>query len=796
MLFLMPLLAVAAFGSTSAASSAASAALAASDVIAEEAPDENGDEKLLLEVQINGHSIGKIGEFTLHYGKLMARPEELRDLGFLVPSSIPPGHGGLIPLSALPGVTLSIDLKNQVLNVTASDSALLPTMLLPNSAQGASGHRMIESGKGVTINDDIVGTFASGQNGASGSVNLQAFSPKGIVSSGWLFYGGATSGGSGTNTAVRLDSTYTYADVNTLRRYSLGDFISSGLSWTRPVHIEGAQIRSDFSMRPDLVTFPMPVITGSAAVPSTVNVLANGNLVVASQINAGPFEIPQLPVVSGAGTITMMVTNALGQQVNVTQSFYASSTLLAPGLKTFSAEAGLVRREWGSVSNDYGKIAGSAIYRRGLTRKFTFESSVEGTPGAGMAGAGGVLQVGNIGVVNFAAAVSTGSEHSGTQFSAGAQRIGSVFSVGASAIIASSNCRDIAAMNGEPIPRKQLSANAGLTPRRLGSLGGAYVGIDQDSAPSPIPPGISPAQHSHVFSANYSIQIHRVSIYASEYKNIGGTGGGSGLQVGVTIPFGKRSSINVSGSSDGTGQAQAQQSAAVIGDWGYQAYLSAGNSEHEFGQMQYKSPVGLFTAGVDQNAGQTTLRLESQGALSFVDEGLFPSNTIYDSFAVVDTSPISHVRVYQENRVVGHTSSSGKLLVPDMRSFDLNHIRIEPTDIPLDATINDASREVRPQALSGVILKFPIHFSHAALLRLVDEAGNLLPLGSAASLRATGAVAPVGYDGDAYVEDLSLHNELTVEQPNGKRCTVVFDYQPLPGDIPSIGPLRCLEKKR
>jgi hypothetical protein len=32
-----------------------------------------------------------------------------------------------------------------------------------------------------------------------------------------------TSSGSGTKAAIRLDSTYKFADVNTLRRYSLGD---------------------------------------------------------------------------------------------------------------------------------------------------------------------------------------------------------------------------------------------------------------------------------------------------------------------------------------------------------------------------------------------------------------------------------------------------------------------------------------------------------------------------------------------------------------------------------------------
>ena len=157
----------------------------------------------------------------------------------------------------------------------------------------------------------------------------------------------------GTTTAIRLDSAYTFADVNSLRRYSLGDFINGGLSWTRPIHLEGAQIRSDFSMRPDLVTFPLPTVAGSTAVPSSVSVLADGNLIVENQVGAGPFEVPQLPVVSGAGTISMTVTNALGQQVTLTQPFYASSSLLDSGLQTYAVQTGLVRRNWGTISDDY-----------------------------------------------------------------------------------------------------------------------------------------------------------------------------------------------------------------------------------------------------------------------------------------------------------------------------------------------------------------------------------------------------------------------------------------------------------
>jgi outer membrane usher protein len=60
-------------------------------------------------------------------------------------------------------------------------------------------------------------------------------------------------------------------------------------------------------------------------------------------------------------------------------------------------------------------------------------------------------------------------------------------------------------------------------------------------------------------------------------------------------------------------------------------------------------------------------------------------------------------------------------------------------------------------------------------------------------LRATDVTVPVGYDGDAYVVDFSPHNENPVESMDWHRCTVAFDYRSVPGDIPSIGPMRCIE---
>ena len=762
------------------------------------------DQILLLDVQINGHPIDKVGEFLLRGGALLAQRDELHDLGLRVQlalrprNTVPSGAANLVDLSTLPGVIWRLDMQTQTLYITVDNDRLLPTALLPDESQPKPVRRISESATGVTLDYDLIGTRAAGKLGETGSLDFVAFSPKGVVSSDWLGYGGAMKSGSGANKAIRLDSAYSFADVNTLRRYTVGDFITGGLSWTRPIRLTGAQLRSDFTMRPDLVTFPMPSISGSAAVPSTVQVLADGNLVASRQIDAGPFQIPQLPVISGAGTISMTVTNALGQQVTISQPFYASSSLLAPKLQTFAIQTGLVRRNWGVISDDYGKLAGTAVYRRGLTPKLTVEASTEATSGTFLAGAGGVYQVGTLGVANLALAGRSGPGGGGALLSLGAQRIGRVFSLGASTTLATRNFKDVATINGDPFPRKQINASTGLSSRHLGSIAVAYGEIDRETATNSVKLYVVQPDHTQILSASYSIQLgRRFSIYATEFQNLiqHGTGG---LQVGLTIPFGGRSSASASVTSDGSWQLQAQQPAALIGQWGYQAYLSAGggNGTHTFAQEQYKAPWALMTAGVDRNQGQTTLRLETQGAFSFVDGALFSSNTIYDSFAIVDTNGLSRVHVLQENRPAGSTNSTGRLLVPDLRSFDINRIAIDPADIPQDSSVDVTTREVRPRDRSGVIVKFRVKVSHGALLRLVDSEGLPIPIGSDATLKATGIIVPVGYDGNAYLEDLSPVNEVVVELPSGHHCSAIFSYRPVSGEIPLIGPVVCREKTR
>jgi outer membrane usher protein len=806
-----------------ATSNAAATADIAADLAATAAVrDPPAPQTLELDVVINGHQIGKIGEFVEIRGVLMAKRQELTDLGLRLPANVVPLIDDLIALTSLPGVNARFDATTQTIYITAPSEALLPNLLRPAANPGPA--IPLESAVGATLNYDVVGAVTNGHAYGSGLFDARVFSPIGIASTDFLAYGGA-SPNRGQNSLIRLDSTYVYSDFNAQRRYWLGDFITGGLSWTRPVRLGGAQITRDFTMRPDLVTFPVPIVSGTAAVPSTVDVLVNGTRVLSSQAQPGPFQVPQLPIVTGAGQVQVAVTNALGQQVTTTLPFYASASLLSPGLHTYSVEAGFVRRNWGLISNDYGTFAASGTYRRGLTDDITIEAHAEGTKGQFMGGGGIVANAFNFAVINLGGAASTAEGHSGGELSVGIERTGHTFSFGATAILATPGFRDIASLNGDPVPTRQITANAAYYMGHWGSVGLAWLQVDRPASttlvsivgpPAFTPPGgpqppsgvaigdtglpFLPAQTSQVLTASYSVQLfHRLFLYADGFHDFA-RGGGDGASIGITIPLGRRTSVSASGSyASGTpayGQVQAQQNVTNIGDVGYQLYLADGGFSHEFGQVQYKSPWGLFTAGVDHFDSETTFRLEAQGALSFADNRLFASNTVNQSFAVVDTGGVRGVHVLYENRPDGVTDASGRLLVPDLLSWNVNRLAIDPADVPLDAQVPYTERQVRPPDRSGVVVKFPIRKTNGALLVLVDDTGHPIPVGSAATLEATGIVAPVGYDGETFIENLGKTNQLVVQLPNDGRCVVTFNFSPTPGDVPRIGPLTCRRDDR
>ena len=209
---------------------------------------------------------------------------------------------------------------------------------------------------------------AQGRTSTSGLLELGGFAGWGTVQTRLL-----ARDLNGKATAVRLDTTWTRDQPLKVASLRVGDAISGTSSWGGAVRFGGVQWSTNFSTQPGFIAFPLPGVSGEAALPSTVDLYVDSALRMSREVPSGPFSIQDLPVTTGQGDARLVVRDILGREQVITQPFYATPRLLKPGLQEYSYELGFVRRNFGTDSNNYGRPLVVGTHRSGITKHFTGE---------------------------------------------------------------------------------------------------------------------------------------------------------------------------------------------------------------------------------------------------------------------------------------------------------------------------------------------------------------------------------------------------------------------------------------
>lgn len=344
----------------------------------------NGDESQALqpEVFVNDVSTGLIGSFNREGdGSLSTTAKELKELGLRPPRGT--NEDDVVQLDSLPGIAYHVVSETQSVYIDGSESARLPKEIDANPLDKPLA---VTASPGALLNyslfsstDNMLDGSMDAFRGISGGFDGRIFGRFGTLSQS--FTANMTDGD--LDGVQRLNTLWSYSDPDRLITYKAGDFVSDGLSWTRPVYLGGMQISRNFQLRPDLVTLPMPGFTGTAAVPSTLEVYTRNAKTFSMDVPAGPFTVTNLPAYTGNGNAQVVVRDTLGRETRTTLPFYNTSDMLKQGLVDFSVEGGFPRRNFGTESNDYyGDPVGGATVRYGGTNRLTLQSHIEG--GAGL----------------------------------------------------------------------------------------------------------------------------------------------------------------------------------------------------------------------------------------------------------------------------------------------------------------------------------------------------------------------------------------------------------------------------
>ncbi|GLQ89819.1 fimbriae usher protein [Dyella flagellata] len=727
-----------------------------------------------LEVAVNGEEVPFIVHFQATGARLSATGADLARIGVAI-GKLGIAASAQVQLDAIAGARYRYDRTHQRVDLTLPDNARQPYMV---DSRQLSPSMPATSGRGLVLNYDA---FAQNQTGNRFALWMEQryFDPAGVFSNTGIAYLDAAS-----RHYLRYDTSWSRSNPDTLSTFQWGDAITSSLAWSRSIRFAGFQWRSNFALRPDLVTFPLPVLTGSALVPSSLDLYVNNMQHFNVQVPSGPFVVNEVPGITGGGNATLITRNALGQTVTLSMPIYIDTQMLAKGLSSYSMEVGFLRRDYGIASFDYDPhLAGSGSWRQGLSDALTVEAHGEATDHLFNAGAGALVRLGADGVVNGAIGFSAG-RLAGTQLSVGYQWLEPHYAIDAQSIRTFGHYGDLAARDGAPVPTH--------TDRLTVSL--PFFG-NQNFALSYIGSKLPQVQASRIVSLTYGLSLrHSLSVNLSAYRDIY-QHASRGVFLNVSLGLDDHVSLNaVVGSQGGRAynNLQAFRPVDYAGGWGWGLQTGQFNQMgfHQ-AQLQYLGNAGQLTGIVQNYAGHTTASFDALGSIVLMDGDVQFSRRIYDGFALVSTNGVAGVPVLHENRLLGHTDDSGHLLVPDLNSYQANRIAIDTSALPVDMRIDTTAMVVVPQVQSGVLGRFTITRYAAASILLHDEAGKPIPAGTRVHHVESGSDTIVGYDGLTFVNELQASNHLQLDGV-AWHCTVTFPYKP-PTDhaLPLIGPLVC-----
>jgi len=716
-------------------------------------------------------------------GRLFAVAQDLRRWRLHLPNTNPLTFYGedFYALDALRGLTFKLDESTQSLAMQVPPRLFETTLL---NGQEIDFSAPSAASPGGFINYSLLANHAEGLTNSTGSLDLSGFGSWGSAQTRIL--------GLDLNNearAIRLESTWTRDKPMELTRLRFGDAISGASSWGGAVRFGGVQWATDFSLQPGFMASPRPEISGESSLPSTVELYVDNLLRMRREVPSGPFTIQDLPVINGQGDAQLVVRDILGREQVITQPFFTSSRLLKQGLQSYSYELGFVRRDFGIDSNNYGRLMAVGTHRLGFTEKFTGEVHGELLGNQQSVGLAGVFLSPLMGILSGSLAMSNSKKGVGGLLGFGFQHQSGNFSVGVNTQLTSRNFAKLG-MQSEKLAPQHISQMVVKMPTN--DFGSFAVNYTQQA--------LRDLEEQKSVSASYVSEVAGIgNLSASLTRYLSGEAKTVfGLNFSMNLDLGKRRNANINVSAKpgrNNANLQLNRKSPAGGGVGYRLVSGLGDTDRREAEVSLQNGVGNYSLAAGQSQGQTAFRGSATGGVAFLGGSSFFSRRITDSFALVQVPGYADVGIYADNRLSTRTDSKGNALLTGLRSYQKNPVRIEQSDIPLDAQIDTLQLDAVPYFRSGLVLKFPVKRSRGALLSVVLENGEPLPAGAQVVIIDKNILEnelfPTGMGGEVYLTGLEAENQLRVIWRE-QICEFALTFPETTEPLPHLGTYICV----
>jgi len=689
-----------------------------------------------------------------------------------------------VALDAIDGLQSDLNERTLVLDLSAS------ARLLGRSVRGAPPLRRraeVVRSDGAFLNWALAHGWLRQAGDSPGAQDTRAALEAGARQHEWLLLGNGNTVTDGTHRRfVRLMTAAQRDQPEALRRWTLGDILTSAPALAGSVNLGGLTLTRHDGMDPYRLRYPQGAVQGQASLPSEVEVYVDGQRVRTERVRPGEFEIRDLTTQQGARAVQVLVRDPFGRVRQYDYALYTSDQLLPRGEHDYQYALGALRRGYGSHSFDYGAPALSGWHRWGASDALTLGGHVQARAGLLNMGGGTTATLGAAGVLSLDAAVSQvhpatpgGSPRAHAlqaQYGYDTHRWGLGLSARREApgyaVLDESRTLSNRAWSGTVQASRTLADGSVLSASR--SLTTVHS-ADRISVPAGWRLADTEPRRSTTLAYARFWPSLRASLRVAASRIHDSQGVRNELTAGLTISLEGPRLLTVAAGHDSGGSTQAVQLSQPLppGEgWGWEVGTErdarqgqdgpGDRSTRWHGTAQLNARHLQWRGDLQHHAGPgkgaDEWHVAASGGVAWIGGGWHATRPVQDAHALVQVGRLEGVPVRVNGLAVGETDARGQLFVPQVTAWQEVEFTIDPRHLPIDQSVPRVSRRVVLPDRGGAVIDFQARRVQAVAARLVHAAhGPSVPLPQATiRLQAGGqqVEATTGREGEIYLENL------------------------------------------
>lgn len=580
---------------------------------------------------------------------------------------------------------------------------------------------------------------------------------------------------------VRLSSSLDIDFPEKMTRLTLGDTTTASNPLINSLRFAGLSWGTNYTERPDFIYWNLPVLQGSARIPSTVDLYINGTKIYSERVSPGDYALQTGAQIQQAGNAQIVVEDVLGNRSVQNFPIMVTNRLLRSGLSEYNVALGKLRYNYSTDSGDYRDFFANTYYRRGLSNSTTLGTNLSYSQDIQNVGFTWTQGVSNYLVLDSVILASHDDAHDiNYSYGLSASKDFGRVSLGLSTKY---NDRNFIFLGDD--------LESTFTYPKFENL--AYVGIS--NLPYIGNFNINYAEQRHykntqnnsadqkLITVGFNRSFRNGFTFGLSYFNNFGDNKDSGGILSLSYNFDDKS-VYFSASADKSANLQfvKNDSSQVGVDYNFGADYR--DSETVLNaNATVKTNIGDLNLYHVQGEHSSDSQVNYKGAMVFLDGKFSLTKRVDNAFALVKVGDYKDIDVLRSLTYANKTNSKGYAFVHEIIPYVKYDISFDVDQLPIEDKIPYSSKQITTLNQRGYTIDFPIYHAKQVTIRPLEGQSNQAFLaGSELYINnEEGELYPVGSDGTITLYGLVPKTyKLQIKTADAKTCNaelVVTDAQ-------------------